>query len=262
MYTLTDKDGNKSLLFEELLSKLERRFAQVIRDTVTRHVVPKGDDRGVLAEFAATLMVRLPAQHRRWAKFQERLTRQFLEMQRQMYNRHPEQWEKNKAELRKQGLDIPDHWTPDDVFAPRNMTMHVEIPKAAVLLPAFENIPKLAEMIYDMSWIFYHTNDLEPFCTSDWPLALLNRDEEHPGLAQPNVELTWPLTRTDALWAHWRGVDLGFRKATRATVKAINLRSCMYSEEMAIASKTRFPGAKAVVKRLQSYDPSIPDDDD
>jgi hypothetical protein len=71
-----------------------------------------------------------------------------------------------------------------------------------------------------MTWRFVVCKDKEFFLTSDDPVFILS------GIKNPESEVSFPISKSIALWATWRqDLEEGFFEATRQVVKEINRRT-------------------------------------
>lgn len=87
-------------------------------------------------------------------------------------------------------------------------------------------------LIHQMHWTYLLTKGRYRFVTSDNPVAYTDpaHDPQSPygvGLAHPNVEVTFPITQELALFAGWKDWEKLYRRATDATVKALNIRTIL-----------------------------------
>lgn len=85
-----------------------------------------------------------------------------------------------------------------------------------------EKTPQSVEVLSQMTWRFFKTENGGYFITSDNPLFFFR----WMGIGKPQSEVTFPITQNIALWATWRtDIHEGYFPARPQVVKEINRRT-------------------------------------
>lgn len=172
-----------------------------------------GYDKGILAEYMAVMMKRVPKGKERLREHApsvaRKLSQETGEQLTIMASTHPEKAtliQKRKSEIQ----EILDKYSKDP---PKEIWLD-NIPP--------ERSPGVVAALTGMTWRFLTFDDKPVFLTSDNPVFYFTSI----GIGKPESEVTFPISSYIILWATWR-TDLpkGYITATNQTVKEINRRT-------------------------------------
>jgi hypothetical protein len=179
--TITDEDGNPSLMVEEMFQQIEAQAAPIFRELQRTDVIPTGDDREWLAMYIALAQTRTP-HFRRQAELQEEIfgkanlythtDASIREVLREANHREPSDEEVQQA---REGIDRIDEY-------------RIEIPSNQTLKSAIDVATGgLAPALLGMHWHLMRS-DVLAFICGDHPLAYMR--EERPENAHLGIGLT------------------------------------------------------------------------
>lgn len=179
--TITDHDGNPSLMVEEMVQQIEGKAAPIFRELQRTDAIPTGEDREWLAMFIALSQTRTP-HFRRQAELQEEIfgkanlychtDASIKEALREMNGREPSDHE---LRLTREGIDRIDEY-------------QIEIPSNRTLKSAFDVATDgLSPALLGMHWHLMKS-DVRAFICGDHPIAYMR--EQRPENAHMGIGLT------------------------------------------------------------------------
>ena len=228
LHSFRDEAGQVNHEIEAMFSKLEGLFSPVLAKVLRRETL---DLEGQIT-FASNLMVlanRAPTAVEHF----NGIWSQVADMSVRIANAHAEE--------------------PMDM---EGATIHAN--PLATLMSMVEAGLDLGELLWRMEWRFLCTRTPHFFITSDHPFGLVdptNTDPHHGvGMANPEVEASFPLSRTMAFFAGWHRPLPNQKEPFRAflpvgpeMVEEINRRSTRLASREIIAPTRGFPGAEGVI---------------
>lgn len=117
-YILRDRSGGRDETIEKALSDTEGRFKQAMEDAVLPRLPLGARARGIIAEFAALMMVRLPIQHEGIKRSSTDTVRLVMQRMRSVHGKTEESWKRYLQKMEREtgesfeGL-TPDHFDPE-----------------------------------------------------------------------------------------------------------------------------------------------------
>ncbi len=178
--TITDHDGNPSLIVEKKFDEIEGKAAPIFRELQRTDRIPTGEDREWLAMFIALAQTRTP-HFRRQAELQEEIfgkanlythtDASIREALREMNSREPSEEE---VRLTREDIDRIDEY-------------RIEIPSNRTLKSAFD--VATGGLAPALLWMHWHLmkSDVRAFICGDHPLAYMR--EERPENAHMGIGL-------------------------------------------------------------------------
>jgi len=182
LYTLKFK-GQKSYVIEETLANLEGRYAQVFREKIKNKLPLNEEEHIVLCAFVCAMLQRTLLQKDNMERFMDEL----IEHSEALERAHDAEHEQSQ-EIRRQKENIHK-------------------------LSVVDLLPDITKLLIQMNIAFLCAKQGAKFITSDNPCYLFNPDLQWqrfygPGLAQKNVEVSFPLSPEIKLcmsWSNLRG---------------------------------------------------------
>jgi len=214
LYTLKIK-GQKNYSIEETLGNLESKYAQMFRDKIKKHLPLAEEERVILCAFVSAMFQRTLRHKDNLEQFIDELTTRMKELEKA-----------HDAEPRK-SKELSD--------------FKENIHKIGVV----QSIPDIAELLFQMRVAFLCSEKGSTFITSDDPCNLFNPDLQwqsfyKPGLSQPNVQLTLPLSPEIMLCLSWSNLG-GYIWWNRRQVEETNrmIRGFCYKYFLSHTSKVK-----------------------
>lgn len=214
MYTIKMSSGERHLIIEDTLSRIEDAFARIIKEKVKKGLALTEVERANLCIFVAAMSARTMKQKRHF-------TRTFADL-REM----TEQMEKHHNSPPTTSLEIG---------------AVEKIAQQVVLSEVLESMPPI---LYRMSSAIFVADDDIGFITSDAPCVWFNPELRnfpplfrHPGLAQEKIEVTLPLTPQYLLLYSWSELK-GYLPAPAQIVDELNRRIRAHCDVSFISRKS------------------------
>jgi hypothetical protein len=230
VYTIRLPDGQRELVVEETLAKIEGRFVDLMRRKVEKHYGLDSQDKANLCIFAAAMFSRVNQQGTVWVDFVKEIHDGVKRMEEQ-HNAEPSTSLEVAAML--------------ENARPEYIAMSLEI---------------LAKMYYEMSMAILVAPLTDRFITSDSPTVWYNPDSyklppfwRSPGLAQEKVEVTMPLTPKYSLYLSRNDKVSGYRQLPANIVQELNRRTRFHCDQWFISWKGEV--------RPEWFDPRTPPED-
>lgn len=203
LYTIKLKSGEKSYVIEETLSSVESKYAAVFREKIKQHLPLSPEEHILLCVFVAIML-------RRTIRYKDNVERFFDELiqRTEMLERAHNAAPRTSLELKEEKENVH---------------------KRGV----FDSLPKITQLLTEMSVAFLVAEKGAKFVTSDDPCNLFNPDLQWqrfygPGLGQKNVQLTLPLSPQIMLCMSWSNFR-GYMRWERARVQESNRMTVGYA---------------------------------
>ena len=230
-YTVTLVNGEKSLVVEDTLAKLEGVYAKIFREKISKDIFLTDQERAHVAVFIAALFIRTKSQR-------EGIRRMINGLKETM-----EEWKKQFATLPKDRKHLPQISNSGESISSEEVDHYLDNHDEHHSLSMLSQIPQIAQRIFDMKWSIWK-NLSEGFVTCDNPVNLVrpeavkkygpNAIGSQPGLLYKDVELTVPLSKGRLLLAGWILEEDSYLEADEAMVRQMNHRTITNSSERVI----------------------------
>lgn len=214
MYTIKLPDGTRDLVIEDTLSHIETTFSRIIKHTINKRVSLSSEERAQLCIFTAAMSVRTKSQKDNFGK----TFRELHEMVEDMEKFHK---------------------------APPSTSLETKVLRDyAHQITIKEMLEMMPPILYRMSLVILVTDDATGFITSDEPCVWFNPDlykypplYRHPGLGQPKIEVTLPLTPKYLLIFSWYNLN-GYLPVKEHHVDEFNRRTRGLCDEYFVSRKS------------------------
>lgn len=233
-YTITLKNGEKSLFVEDTLANIENAYTTIFANKISKDQFLTDDERAKVSIFCAALMLRTQPCREGVRKMFKQLKESMEEWKKQFEAMSPEALRTAAAIPRGDGESI----RLSDV---ENYLENIEEEHSISIL---KNLPKTSQLIFNMKWSIWKNTDAG-FVTCDDPLVLLRPASikkygpkavgSQPGLVYKDVELTLPLSRDRLLLAGWILEQDSYLPVENKIAQNINYRTITHSAERIIA---------------------------
>ncbi len=232
-YTIKLKNGDKNLIVEDTLSKIEGAYAIIFKEKISQDQFLTDQERAKVSVFYAALLLR---------------TRPYRESMRNALTK----LKTNMEEWKKQFEMIPESQKITSTISSSGNTINMEEldsyldnfdqeHSANVLL----HLPDVAQIIFNMKWSILKSLG-DDFVTSDDPLVLLRPEAlkkygskaigSQPGLRYEDVEVTLSLSKNRFLLAGWILEEDSYLEVDNDMVRQMNHRTVIRSSERIITS--------------------------
>jgi hypothetical protein len=208
VYTIRLPSGDRGLVIEETLAKIEGTFVKLIEHKVKKRYSLDSQDKANLCVFAAVMFTRVDTQGRVYAHFL-----------REVHDKIKRMEETHKAE-------------PSTSLEIGAMLENARPEYIAI------SLQMLAELYYSMSLGIFVAPATDPFITSDSPIVWYNPEAykwppfwRSPGLAQEKVEVTMPLTPQFALFLSHNDKFSGYRELPANVVQELNRHTRFHCDQ-------------------------------
>ena len=197
-YTFIDKDGEKNLKIEEMLSQIEGDTKPIIEKLNNKEKI-NNKEKEILSLFIGFLSTRTPS-------FQDMVDSSMKQLNEIIIDRTFPDKEKTIHQLEKIKTQKNENWDSEKLAEfIVSKRWNLEIKREASLDMMIKQAPKTAELFYDMNWIFIHAPAGSSFMTSDNPIILYEPNywgKKSPygyGIGTPGVGKLIPLSDKVAL---------------------------------------------------------------
>jgi hypothetical protein len=243
-YTVTLRNGEKSLFVEDSLANIEGAYAAIFESKISKDLFLTDDERVKVSIFLAALMLRTKPRREGMRSMFQQLKGSMEEWKKQFETMSPEALRTAAAIPHSSGESI----SLDDVEGYLN---NLEEEHSVSILT---NLPETAQLIFNMKWSVWKNTDAG-FVTCDDPLVLLRPASikkygpkaigSQPGLVYKDVELTLPLSKDRLLLAGWILEQDSYLPVENEIAQNINHRTITHSSERVIAhSQTKVEAIK------------------
>ncbi|NVN96527.1 MAG: DUF4238 domain-containing protein [Bacteroidetes bacterium] len=238
-YTITLKNGEKSLVVEDTLANIEGAYISIFENKIKNNLFLNDEERAKVSVFIAALFLRTKS-HR------EDLRSLFSQLKNSMVD-----WKKQFESMSEEGKRIlaatPSSGKGESIKI-EDVDNYLDNLNEYHSVSTIEQLPGIAQIIFDMKWSVW-TNKDNKFITSDNPVVLLRPESikkygpnafgSRPGFLYKDVELTIPLSKNKLLLAGWLLNEDSYVNAPDDMVKEVNHRTIIGSSERIITkSKT------------------------
>jgi len=235
-YTVTLKNGEKSLFVEDTLANIESEYATIFNNKISQDLFLTDEERAKVSVFIAALMLRTRPRR-------ESMKGMFQNLKKSM-----EKWQKESKTTK----DTPETLkTASAISSSGNsisigdLDAYLDNYKEEHSVSILNQLPKVAQLIFNMKWSVWKNADCN-FVTCDDPLVLLrpasikkygaNAFGSTPGLVYQDVELTLPLSKDRLLLAGWILEEDSYLPIENDMAERMNYRTITRSSERVIAS--------------------------
>ncbi len=238
-YTITLKDGEKSLVVEDTLANIEGAYIAIFQNKIEKELPLTNEERAEVAVFIAALYIRT-------SPYREGL-RGALGTLRSGVEDWEKQFETMSEESKKAMAAIPSSGKGESISIDdldkylRNFNEHHS-------MNVIEQLPEIAQIIFDMKWAIWKDADSN-FVTSDDPVVLLRPESikkyganaigSRPGLLYKDTELTLPLSKDRLLLAGWILNENSYIDVPGDIVQKINHRTITGSSDRIITKSQK-----------------------
>lgn len=231
-YTITLKNGEKSLFVEDTLSNIESSYIAIFRDKISKDVFLTDDERARVSIFIAALFLRTKPRR-------EGLKNMFQKLKKSM-----EEWKKQfemNPKIKEFASIMP---SEGETINLHDIDEYLINYKDEHSYSVLAQLPEVSQIIFDMKWSIWE-NANNNFVTCDDPVTLLRPASikkygpraigSHPGLLYKDVELTLPLSKDRLLLAGWILKKDSYLTVDDETAQKMNHRTIINSSERVIA---------------------------
>jgi|GEM_PF-1227151 len=246
-YSITLKNGEKSLIVEDMLADIEGAYISVFLNKIKKELPLIDEDRATIAVFIAALFLRTKP-HR------EGLRGMFKNLQNTITD-----WQKQFALMSdesKKAMEAIHSSEDGETISVEDVDEYVENLNDHHSINTIDQLPHIAQIIFNMKWTIWKDPNGN-FVTSDDPVVILRPEAikkygadaigSRPGLLFKDVELTVPLSKNMVLLATWEMDQSQYSIISQELVKAINHRTITHSSERVVNKSEE--SAKAVKSR-------------
>jgi hypothetical protein len=251
-YIVNDRDGAEQTGFEDALSFVETKAAPLIRNKIAQRQDMNDSDREILAHFCAIMEARLPDRIERFGKFMVEIGNIEMALYRQAFSQNPSSLE----EIKRQYQGDTGRHDLDNLTREALNPEHVELRanKAAVLRDLFSCTEIFCNILLKMGWNLLVSSPPHWFISSDNPCTMfdpMNPAGPFPGLANPSIEITFPLNSQTALLASWKNEGAHYIDVPPSVVRQANIRTALRAREFIVSPSQNFPGVRSVMRYLE-----------
>lgn len=235
---------------DELLTNLENKIAPIFNKFCLSPGFLANEDKQILAIFMGLLQIRVPSFVGPNVESHRQLHQQLHWNQYAIWSQNPNSLLAFKEWLKSEkSIDVSDKTLED--FHPDNFDW--QVPNGYVVNSALPAVKIVARLFCEMKWKLFQLKS-PGFVTSDMPIASHSPEESlfSGGLADEEVEVTFPLSPTLALLCSYRGEsDYSVVEPTVDEVRRINRRTINGASRFLVISASKsFPASDEVEKKL------------
>lgn len=249
-YTIKLPTGGGSLVVEKTLAQIEGGFIGVIKNKVQQKEDLTEEDRMYISLFVAAMFTRTKVQRNHFKQQMTNMIERMEEMKEAMIKNPPKS-------------PFPMERGSGPSVSLEEMKEHMNTFDSDEALTTLTLLQDTAPAIAGMKWsIFSPEKSAGTFLCSDNPLCMCSPEREakygrsaigaSAGLASGDVEITFPLTKTHALFASWDNPLPLYVDITSSMVEQINIRTSRTASNLIASSKEQL---EAILERLQKHHP-------
>jgi hypothetical protein len=238
-YTITLKDGEKSLVVEDTLANIEGAYIAIFQSKIEKETPLTNEERAKVAVFIAALYIRT-APHREGLRGALGTLKSGMEDWKKQFETMSEESKKAMAAIPFSGKGKSISIDDLDKYM-GNFNEHHS-------MNVIEQLPEIAQIIFDMKWAIWKDSN-NNFITSDDPVVLLRPESikkyganaigSRPGLLYKDTELTLPLSKDRLLLAGWILNENSYIDVPDDIVQKINHRTITGSSERIITKSQK-----------------------
>ena len=222
-YTVSLPSGGGSLAAEKTLAEIEGAFISVLKNKIEERGQLSFEDRMYVAMFVAAMFTRTKVQRNHFRKQHEHMIQKMEEMKKAI----------DENPSRKPFIQLERGDGPTVTL--EELKEHMTTFDSDESISTITLLRDIAPIIADMEWIIFSTQKEVPLLSSDNPLSMCSPERERQygrrtigataGLEHSDVELTFPLSKTQALFASWRSSSSLYENASTDLAQEINSRT-------------------------------------
>lgn len=253
LYTWTDDKGNKNVLIEDMLAKLEGEISVIVKKVNNLELHFSNEERSLLSFFVAMQMYRTPQNRERTKQMVAKMTKKIMKtpaMDSQVFMSHIEEASKR--------IPLLKDMKKEDIEAMRKTFLEedydLQVPNEYFLKFMVENMRDVAAHIHEIGWVFLIAPESSQFITSDDPYVMSRAHRPGdpawvgPGIKIMGTEITLPLTPKVCLLMSPSIKGVSHRTADQGTVREINLRTASHCRRFLYGGNEIL--LRSLVKRL------------
>ena len=252
--TITFKDGSKSFVIESgFLNQIETDFCAVNDSKVSHMTQLDQQDKAIISVFIAAQILRVEGRRDAMLDFMNR-----IEEQTSWMNDLTDEQKRQLADESRSIFSNNEESVPVSELLKHRKDMSTFMASG---LPS--GVEGLAPIIYEMNWALAYDRKGR-FITSDDPVVLVNPTLDamnggmgswmHAGLAQNDVELSFPLTKNVSILAGWKlEKDLQYIPVSDEHIEQLNMRQMRHSKSVVLSSEQAADQRLEEVKLRNKY---------
>ncbi len=233
-YTITLKNGEKSLVVEDTLANIEGAYIGIFQNKISKDCFLTMEERAKVAVFIAALYIRT-------SPYRENM-RSALGRLKDGIEDWKKQFETMSDESKRAMSAIPSSSSGESINI-EDLDSYIKDFNEHHSVNIIEYLAKISQIIFNMKWSIWKDQDSN-FVTSDDPVVLLRPESikkygakaigSTPGLAYRDTELTLPLSKDRLLLAGWILNEDTYMDVPSDIVEKINHRTITGSSERII----------------------------
>jgi hypothetical protein len=233
-YRITLKNGEKSLLIEDILANVEDAYILIFRNKIEKNLSLTDDERARVAIFVAALYLRT-------SPYRERLRGAFGTLRSRVED-WKRQFETMGGESKKAMTASPSSGK-DESISIDDLDKYLGNFNEHHSVHIIKQLPEIAQIIFSMKWCIWRDANSN-FVTSDDPVVLLRPESikkygpnvigSRPGLLYKDTELTLPLSKDRLLLTGWNLNENSYMDVPDDIVQKINHRTITGSSDRVI----------------------------
>jgi len=217
-YKYIDNEGNVINEIEGYMSEVEGKTANILRNKICKKGLVTEEDKKIISEFIAFMLLRTP-------KFRDGLA----ELVEKETNKIKERLGQDKYEKLQKLFE--------SLFDPKFESLRLMMKKSDFA----------AKIIFGMTWSFLNSTGKERFITSDNPVSLLCGHS----LIDKEAKLVFPFSKEICLLTTWQKEMNHFIDASQRFIKEVNQNKIFTSDNFIISSQQSFIGDEFL--RVKKY---------
>lgn len=245
-YTVKLPGGGGSLVVEKTLAEIEGGFIGVVNNKILKGQNLSEEDRGYISLFVAAMLTRTKVQRNHFRDTHNNLIKRMEEMQ-VAFRKNPPKYQMERGDGPSISLD--------------ELKQHMQNFDSDESLSTLALLQDTAPIISQMKWSILSAPEGMFFISSDNPFCMCSPERERlygrraigasAGLADSDIEVTFPLTKKHALFAAWENYLPQYVEATPYTVEQINRRTSRTAHNLIASSKGEL---EEIVSRAQNHE--------
>ncbi len=265
-YSLTNLDGSKNYILEDLLGDIETEVGPIFRKIQNKETL----DNMEKSRFASFLNVMATRVH----NFKECLKIANIEMVNNLMKFAASDPEKFKASLDSIEIETGEKFynSIEEFEDFRKMILNIEEhfklePNPNLILLQWEKLvtnPEICKMYYDMNWTFLIAQGDYKFLTSDNPVFRYDPEwnpESNIGVglswtANSKIEITFPISKDMAFLGTFQNIPRGYVEADDKITKQINRRTIISASRFVFSSQ-KSDLLNSIVQKYRDCQPTM-----
>lgn len=199
-----DADGVAPGALENAYAEVESEIAPAMERTVTNNGFATDEDRTIIANFVALLLIRNPRMRGEFARFTEDL----LKLTMEAVTSTEERWNAYRQQMKDAGYleGVPDVSYEDYRKFVRKGDYDVRMQRGFFIAEELKLLQKIPQIVAQRNWLVLRAADGSGgYLTCDHPASLMWSDPKMrggfhgPGLGMPGTQIVFPLSRSLAI---------------------------------------------------------------